>query len=65
MVFNTTFKNISVILWWSVLLVEKPEDPEKTIDLLQATDKLYHIMLYWVHFAMKGVQIHNFSGERQ
>jgi hypothetical protein len=23
MVFNTTFNNISVILWWSVLLVEE------------------------------------------
>jgi hypothetical protein len=34
MVFNTTFNNISVILWWSVLLVEK------------TTDKLNHIMLY-------------------
>ena len=25
MVFNATFKNISVIAWWSVLLVEETE----------------------------------------
>jgi hypothetical protein len=27
MVFNTTFNNISVILWWSVLLVEETSVP--------------------------------------
>jgi len=27
MVFNTTFDNISVISWWSVLLVEETEVP--------------------------------------
>ena len=29
MVFNATFNNISVISWWSVLLVGKPEYTEK------------------------------------
>jgi hypothetical protein len=39
MVFNVTFNNISVISWWSILLVEE-------------TDKLDHIVLYQVHLAI-------------
>ena len=40
MVFNSTFNNISVISWQSILLVEKTEHPEKNTDLPQVTDKL-------------------------
>ena len=42
MVFNATFNNISVISWWSVLLVEEiGVHPEKTTDMSQVTEKPY------------------------
>ena len=47
-------------LYWG----RRPEYPEKTYDLSQLTDKLYHTMFYREYLAMNGVQTHSFSGDR-
>jgi len=48
MVFNTTFNNMSVILWLSVLLVENQE---------KITDKLYNILLHRVHLSKAAFEL--------
>ena len=46
MLFNAIFNSISIISWWSVLLVQETGVPGEQP---QVADKLYHIMLYWVN----------------
>jgi hypothetical protein len=66
MVFKTTFNNISVISWQSVLLVEEKGENLWTVtsELSEVTDKLDHLMLYWVYLTMSGIKTHNFSIDR-
>ena len=64
MVLNATFINISVIFWWSVLLVEEIGVPgENHTDLPQVRQNFYHIMLYRPNIAMSGIRTQNFSSD--
>jgi hypothetical protein len=49
---------IFLLPWW----MGEAGLPEKTYDMQQVTDKLYHILLYQVHVDIRGIRTHNFSG---
>ena len=62
MVFNATFNNISVISWWSVLLVEETWGPEENnrpvvINLQTLSHNVVHLVLI-------EIRNHNISGDR-
>ena len=57
MVFNATFNNISVILWWSVLLVRVTGDNHWPLRSWSLTNFITYIMLCRVHLAWVGFKL--------
>ena len=58
MVFSATFNNISVILWWSVLLVEETGVPgENHWSVANHWQTLSHIKLCRVHLIWTGFEL--------
>jgi hypothetical protein len=58
MVFNATLNNISVISWWSVLLVKETGVPGKKPQTCRMSlTKFNDIMLYGIHLTSVGLEL--------
>ena len=64
MVLNATFNNISVILWWSVLLVEETGVPGENRGRVVNQRLALSLNVVSGTPRLNGVRIHNFSGDR-
>ena len=62
MVFNAIFNNISVIFYF--IGGGNREYPNKTTELLQFIDHLYHMMLRWILLDMSVIRSSNFICDR-
>jgi hypothetical protein len=64
MVFNATFNSISVIQWWSVLLVEETEIPgENHRPVASHSQTLSHNVVSSTP-RLSGIRTQNISGDR-
>jgi hypothetical protein len=62
MMFNAIYNNISVISWWSVLLVEETGVPGE--NHRPAASHWQTLSYNVVHLAINGIWTHNISGDK-